>query len=832
MKLFFKSWRGLLMNRKSTGVLMILSGLLFNQWAVGQILIRIGLNERAIPLILLYACQGILLLIGVFLLSRKQSANETPPSIFHSIIQRVLLVATLLILIAGAYGNAKFVYWKAMLRGWVHPPIKELEEFCQWLSEDDVPYLGEGLIKQNLAKLKKIESQPGKEGEVVKVKLLLAKYLLGHGRVSETISQLESAYELAMENRLPEEILNQIRRELGVAHLRSGEINHCINMHHPERCLFPISESGVWNNPVGAQKAISYFEAFLQYQPEEPGVRWLLNVVHMAAGSYPEGLSQQQRIPMFMIESTHSAPRFRDIAPQAGVDAFNRVGGAIVDDFDNDGFLDIVTSTYNPCESLIYYHNNGDGTFADRTIPANLNEQTAGFNLVQADYNNDGLLDILVLRGAWLTYSPYGRQRNSLLRQNPNGTFTDVTKAAGLGDTAYPCLAAAWADYDNDGDLDVYIGNEWFPSELYRNNGDGTFTDIADEAGVENMAHTKGVTWGDYDNDGDPDLYVSNIVGQNHLYRNNSDGTFTEVTGAAGLNMGEDEYHTFGTWFWDVDNDGWLDLFVAGYNPNVGVGGVAADYLGLPAEGERLWLFRNDGSGNFVDATKAMNLYNLRLPMGANYGDIDNDGFLDFYLGTGTPFLDVLVPNRMYRNIKGKYFADVTTAANVGHLQKGHGIAFGDLDNDGDQDIYVQIGGFLPDDGFHNALFENPGNENHWITIKLVGKQSNRSGIGARITLIVDSEEGERAIRRVAGSGGSFGANSLQQEIGVGTAERINSLEIFWPVSNTRQRFSDMPVDQFIEITEGDNTYRILERKPVRFAPKKENISSKPDTFY
>ncbi|MCZ6800864.1 MAG: CRTAC1 family protein, partial [Nitrospirae bacterium] len=513
--------------------------------------------------------------------------------------------------------------------------------------------------------------------------------------------------------------------------------------------------------------------------------------------------------------------RFRDIAPDVGLDTFNLVGGAIMDDFDSDGFLDIITSTYDPHEPMLYYHNDGDGTFSDWSARANLTAQLGGFNLVQADYNNDGLLDILVLRGAWCGRK-HGRQRNSLLRQNPDGTFTDVTKASGLGKTAYPCLAAAWADYDKDGDLDIYIGNEYLPCELFRNNGDGTFTDVARRAGVRNMANTKGVTWGDYDNDGDADLYVSNLGQPNRLYRNNGDGTFTDVAKELGVSLDDSlNRRTFAAWFWDVDNDGWLDLFVGGY-PKGKVGIFAADYLGMPTSGERLRLFRNDGTGHFIDVTKKMNLYHIQWPMGANYGDIDNDGFLDCYLGTGAPGFDYLVPNVMYRNIGGTRFANITTATGVGHLQKGHAIAFGDLDRDGDQDIFAQMGGWYPADGFHNALFENPGNSNHWIMIKLIGAQSNRSAIGAQIKLVVDTEVNERLIYRVVGSGGSFGASSLQQEIGVGTADHIKMLEVYWPASDTRQRFNDVPVDQSIEIIEGKEVYRVLEYKPIQFV--KPNI--------
>src|SRR3989449_465690 len=195
--------------------------------------------------------------------------------------------------------------------------------------------------------------------------------------------------------------------------------------------------------------------------------------------------------------------------------------------------------------------------------------QTGGFNIGQTDFNNDGLLDIYVKRGAWLRTS--GRMRDSLLRQNPDGTFTDVTDESGLGAYAYPDISAEWADYDNDGDLDVYVGGEmltdtkWSPSQLFRNNGDGTFTEVARQAGVLNMRNVKGIAWGDYDNDGDQDLYVSNLGQPNRLYRNNGDGTFTDVGPELGVAEIPPFNRTFATWFFDANNDGWLDINVGGY---------------------------------------------------------------------------------------------------------------------------------------------------------------------------------------------------------------------------------------------------------------------------
>jgi hypothetical protein len=188
--------------------------------------------------------------------------------------------------------------------------------------------------------------------------------------------------------------------------------------------------------------------------------------------------------------------------------------------------------------------------------------------------------------------------------------------------------------------------------------------------------------------------------------------------------------------------------------------------------------------------------------MGSNFGDIDNDGWPDFYLGTGAPDLSVLIPNRMFRNVQGKYFHDVTTAGRVGHLQKGHGVAFGDIDNDGHQDIYEVIGGAFTGDAFHNVLFLNPGNSNHWITLRLEGVRSNRSAIGARIRVHLNTPEGTRDVYAVVGTGGSFGGNSLQQEIGLGNARSIESIEIQWPASGTTQTFKNVAMDQILHIRE------------------------------
>jgi hypothetical protein len=206
-------------------------------------------------------------------------------------------------------------------------------------------------------------------------------------------------------------------------------------------------------------------------------------------------------------------------------------------------------------------------------------------------------------------------------------------------------------------------------------------------------------------------------------------------------------------------------------------------------------------------------LADVTLPMGANFGDLDNDGYLDFYLGTGYPYYEGLMPNVMYRNQGGNGLADVTTAGGFGHLQKGHGIAFADLDNDGDQDVYAQVGGAFAGDAAGNALFENPGFGNHWIKVKLIGVRSNRSAIGARLRVDIVEGGKSRSIYRRVDTGGSFGASPFLREIGLGQAERIELLEVYWPTSDETQRFRDVAMDQRIEITEGQSDYR---KQPLR----------------
>ena len=602
--------------------------------------------------------------------------------------------------------------------------------------------------------------------------------------------------------------------QLGIAHMRWGETQNCVARHTSQSCIWPIQGDGIHQNQQGSRNAMARFQELLASEPSFLPPRWLLSVAAMTVGGYPDMVPPELRLDPAMLKADRTFPRFQDIAPKLGLNTFSLAGGAIADDFDNDGDLDLVTSTWDPAGQIQYFANNGDGTFSRATEAVGLMGITGGLNIVQADYDNDGSLDVLVLRGAWLR--EHGRMPNSLLR-NTGGRFRDVTYEAGLADVDYPTQAGSWADYDLDGDLDLYVGNEadpahQYPSQLFRNNGNGTFSDVAREAGVENLRYAKGVTWGDYDGDRYPDLYVSNNAGENRLYHNDGNGKFTDVAVKLGVTR---PLMSFATWFWDFDNDGALDLYVASYKPDLNA--FLEGLFGRKTDAEGACLYKGDGRGGFHEVAHSRNLVRGAITMGANFGDLDNDGYLDLYLGTGYPGYEALVPNVMYRNRAGMSFADVTVAGGFGHLQKGHAVAFADFDHDGDQDVFEQLGGAFPGDAFGDVLFENPGFGRHWIKIRLVGDKSNRFGVGTRIRLSIAEGKSRRFIFRHVGSGGSFGAGPLRQEIGLGAATSIQEIEVFWPTSNITQVFRNVGVDRLIEITEGAIGYRTLPLRRITF---------------
>jgi hypothetical protein len=594
---------------------------------------------------------------------------------------------------------------------------------------------------------------------------------------------------------------------LGTANMRQGETANCLVTPSADRCLFPLRPGGVHQHPEAAEHAVERFTEYLTYEPDDLGVRWLLNLAHMLLGKYPGSVPPQYLLREDLFKSEAPMPRFFDVARSAKLGEVNIAGGTITQDFDGDGFVDVFLTSVDYCSPVRLYRNVGDGTFEDRTEPAGLLEQLGGINTIQTDYNNDGNTDIFIMRGGW-----EASMRNSLVRNNGDGTFTDVTREAGLLDGKQATHSVAWLDYDNDGWVDLFVAHELTPAQLFRNKGDGTFEDVSARAGVGITAFTKGVVSGDYDGNGYPDLYLSNMFGDNALFRNNGDGTFTDVGKTLGV---EKPFASFPTWFFDYDNDGRLDIFVVGY-PN-SVEEFVKFYLRQPPLAETMMLYRNIGNGRFADVTPTAHLDRVVPGMGANFGDLDNDGFLDMYIGTGTPSFGTLMPNIMLKNDAGKRFLDVTADTGTGNLQKGHGIAFVDIDNDGDEDVILNSGGAVPGDRYDESLYENPGTPGrHWIAVKLMGVKTNRAAIGANITVTLPRPVlGSRLRYREVSSGGMFGANSFTQHIGIGTATTIESLTINWPVSKTRQVFKNVPIDSVLEIRELDETFTVRPQKRV-----------------
>jgi hypothetical protein len=640
-----------------------------------------------------------------------------------------------------------------------------------------------------------------------------AKELLNAGRIDECLKIVDAVLEDAR-TQFPEVWRNGRLRLLALkamAYMRMAEDQNCHRANR-DACLLPIRGEGIHTKREGATRAAETLVEILSLAPDDLQSRWLLNVAHMTLGSYPEGVPAPFLIPPEVFASEYPLPRFDNVAKEAGVDVFGLAGGSVLDDFDGDRRLDLMVSHMGFEEQTRLFHNRGDGTFEDRTRQAGIVGEVGGLNMVSTDYNNDGRVDVLILRGGWMWSE--GRFPLSLLRNDGNGTFSDVTVAAGLLRFA-PTQTAAWFDYDGDGWLDLFVGNESgstsdrHPCQLFHNNGNGTFTDVARDSGVDLQAFVKGVSAGDYDNDGRPDLYLSVHGGANVLFHNEGPARgegerpvwrFRDVAAAAGVTQ---PLNSFGTFFFDYDNDGWLDLFAAGYSLMSMAADVTADRLGLPTDAERGRLYHNEGNGSFKDVTRETGLYRVVPAMGLNFGDLDGDGFLDIYEGTGNPDLTSIVGSRMFRNADGRRFQDVTSAGNFGHLQKGHAISFGDIDNDGDEDVFAQMGGAVLADKAYSALYRNPGHPNAWLGIELVGVRSNRKAIGARIKVTVDTKSGPRSIHRAVGSGGSFGANPIRQQIGLGDALRVVSLEVFWPATGQTQRFSGLDVKQWYEIREG-----------------------------
>jgi hypothetical protein len=537
--------------------------------------------------------------------------------------------------------------------------------------------------------------------------------------------------------------------------------------------------------------------------PSNERSRAWLWLASRSLGGYPESVPAEYQMEM-KVGYEPATVRFEDIAEKLGLDKTSAGRGTAVFDYNNDGLLDILfTAAHGGCS---LYRNNGDGTFTDVSINSGLDACVNGFVVTAGDYDNDGFVDLYVTRLGFYA-------GNSVLyHNNGDGTFTDVTEQAGVQSWG-PGFTASWVDYDCDGYLDLFVANNLgglfdrrIPNRLFHNNGDGTFTDLTEAAGLHTIFPTFGSSWGDYNNDGYPDLFLSASLGRPQLFRNNGDGTFTEVGVEAGLTE-----FVVGTtcFFCDYDNDGWLDIVQFTWSDHEDVIHTMKTGHG-PADGSPMRVYHNNRDGTFSMRSGELGIDGCWGTMTGNCGDLNNDGNLEFLLGNGSPRMDRLEPLILLESDGTKY-RNVSFSAGLPFAGKSHGTNCADLFGDGRLSVIIAAGGAYPGDLLTSSVYcpdKLPGN---YLNVRLAGVKSNRDAIGARITLI----RGESRQMREVGGGTNFGCLPFEQHFGLGKLTGIDALEIRWP-SGLRQRVDNPPLNSTIRITEGrpawDDVYAAIRK--------------------
>jgi enediyne biosynthesis protein E4 len=536
-------------------------------------------------------------------------------------------------------------------------------------------------------------------------------------------------------------------------------------------------------------------------------------------------------------ESTGGPPiGFQDIAAQAGIHFVTEnsptaekhqpetmPAGVALLDYDGDGLLDIYLVNGAEMPSLVktspkysnrLFHNNGNGTFTDVTEHAGVAGAGYGMGVAVGDYDNDGRPDLFVANV----------NGNQLFHNNGDGTFRDVTASAGVSGALHNgrkmwSIAAGWFDYNRDGLLDLFVANycEWDPhfeptcmgingrgychpgsfapltNTLYRNNGDGTFTDVSAETGIsKSQGRGMGVAFADYDNDGWPDVFVANDNSPNLLFHNIGGKRFEEVGLQAGVAY-NDEGNVLagmGVDFRDVNNDGLPDLWHTAI------------------ENETFPLYVNTGKGAFTNATQPSKLANLTRQMSGWSNaivDLDNDGWKDLVVARSNVMDNIeevskhfhyAEPNSVFRNLGNGQFDDVSAAAGVDFTRAAphRGLAFGDLDNDGRMDLVVTALG-APVSVLRNITQTH----HHWLLLKLTGSKSNRMAIGAQISLTTG--DGRKLYNEVTTSTGYAASSDARVHFGLGESRVIREIEIRWP-SGARQLLENVPPDRVMEVTE------------------------------
>jgi len=554
------------------------------------------------------------------------------------------------------------------------------------------------------------------------------------------------------------------QREIGTAHYRSGNF----------------------------MDAASAFYQALQLRPSLVD-QWMLKV---ALDQIP--LSMHPPLPKNVLfrepARVPSDLELRDLAPALKINRFDGNGTCSWADFDHDGDEDLFLAGSGTYMAVF---RNDSGIFQEVTESVGLAKVSSGYSLNLIDYDNDGWLDLYVTLNGWS-----GPMANRLYRNGRKGRFEDVTAQSGAGD-AGDGFVSVWGDLDHDGWLDLVIANgvlnDGSTPQIYRNNRNGTFTRATPFQEPPEWGAI-GVALGDYDKDGDLDILINGLnQAPNRLYRNDGNWKFTEVSREAGVV--QPPHNGFVCFFFDYDNDGWPDVLTTSLAPwDAVLEGLQEGYQPPSVHPDANRLFRNNGNGTFTDVTRKAGLHYPTGTMGAGVADLDNDGYLDIYLGTGDPQLTRLEPNRLFRNQGNGTFSDITRSTGLARPgNKGHGVSFIDFDNDGDLDVYAQLGGHYPGDHAHNAFYENrTGNRLRWLSIDLKGTRSNRFGVGAQVTVRAGNW---MAYREVKGSEGFGSTNPYGVHFGLGAHTKLDRVEIRWP-SGAIQTLTDVAANQRISVVE------------------------------
>ena len=533
----------------------------------------------------------------------------------------------------------------------------------------------------------------------------------------------------------------------------------------------------------------------MEVNPGDERARSMMWIAAQRLGGYPVSVPLRFRMEL-KIGYAKPTVEFENISARIGLDKTSAGRGLAIFDYDNDGYLDIVIASAHGGVNL--YHNNGDGTFSDVSIRSGLDTCVNGFAITVGDYDNDGFADLFITRMGF--YSGEGQ----LFHNNGDGTFSDVTSRAGLKVWG-PGFTAAWVDYDGDGFLDLFIANNLgglferkTPNRLFHNNGNGTFTEVTEQAGLHTIWPTIGGAWGDYNNDGLQDLFLSNGMGRSQLYRNNGNGTFTDVSEEAGVT--EIGFGTPAFW-WDYDNDGWMDIGQMTWSDHEDVIYTLRNGEG-PPDGHPMRVYHNNRDGTFTQVNRELGLTGCWGTMSGNAGDFNNDGYLDLVLGNGSPKMDRMEPMILLEN-DGHKFHNTTFAAGLPFTGKSHGVNMADLFGDGRLSVLVAAGGAYPGDLLTSGVYYPTTLAGNYLNVRLVGVVSNRSAIGARVSL---DAGGRKQFREISG-GTNFGCMPFEQHFGLAKYEGSVTIEVRWP-SGGHQIFRGVPVNATFEFTEGQEDWK------------------------